>query len=137
MLGFRSFACYTIQQRLPTIITKIIDGVTRDKNELIELFGGDVIDNNIFFMNFPLNAHNNFFFRLCGCCHSPIAYFRFEICIHRWPNLKSKRSLLNFHSWSMNFKPTRNLKASMAKVFSITVNSFDEHFIKMHELCVF
>lgn len=38
----RSFAYYTIQERLPVIITKIIDQISRDKDELAEIFGGEV-----------------------------------------------------------------------------------------------
>lgn len=61
LVGYRSFACFTIQQRLPTIITKIIDSVTRDKNELIGLFGGDVIDSIFLLLSFLFNEHNIFF----------------------------------------------------------------------------
>lgn len=39
---FRSFAYYTVQERLPIILTKIIDQTTRDKDELAEQFGGEV-----------------------------------------------------------------------------------------------
>lgn len=37
----KSFAYYTIQERLPIIITKIIDQMTRDKDELMEYFNGE------------------------------------------------------------------------------------------------
>lgn len=38
----RSFAYYTIQERLPIIVTKIIDQITRDKDEIAEAFKGEV-----------------------------------------------------------------------------------------------
>lgn len=47
MESYRSFAYYTIQERLPIILTKIIDQITRDKDEIAESFEGEVIEENI------------------------------------------------------------------------------------------
>lgn len=44
---FRSFAYHTVQERLPIILTKIIDQTTRDREELAELYDGEVILNRI------------------------------------------------------------------------------------------
>lgn len=38
----RSFAYYTIQERLPIILTKVVDQTTRDKDEIAELFNEEV-----------------------------------------------------------------------------------------------
>lgn len=42
MIIHRSFAYYTIQERLPIILTKVIDQTTRDKDEIADLFNGEV-----------------------------------------------------------------------------------------------
>lgn len=39
---YRSFAYYTITERLPIIVTKIVDQTTRDKDVIAELFNGEV-----------------------------------------------------------------------------------------------
>lgn len=44
----RTFAYYTIQHRLPIILTKIIDSITRDRDELASIFDGEVILNIIY-----------------------------------------------------------------------------------------
>lgn len=43
----RSFAYYTIQERLPIIITKILDQVTRDKDEIGGMFNGEETKDDI------------------------------------------------------------------------------------------
>lgn len=48
MKFYRSFAYYTIQERLPIILTKVIDQTTRDKDEIADIFKGEV---NSFFLS--------------------------------------------------------------------------------------
>lgn len=38
-LSSRSFAFYTVKERLPIILTKIIDHLVRDKEKIVKIFG--------------------------------------------------------------------------------------------------
>lgn len=95
---WRSFAYYTIQERLPIILTKVIDYLSREKESIAEQYNGDVCmkmyDNNN--NNFQANTNSQF------CCRQLVRM--------------SKILLQIFHIWNMKCKRTRNLHCSPVQV---------------------